>query len=303
MTTGTVLGIDVGGTSIKAMLADGAGARLGEWRKPTPRNDQSGTQTIATIVSIVRAAGAFAAVDAVGLAVPGIVDDARGVVVRSMNLGWIDLPVRASAEQAIGLPVAFGQDVRTGALAESISGAAATLRGAVVFLPIGTGLAAALIVDGEPAPAAIWAGEVGQEIIAFGPHAGLRVEEIASAGGIARRAGASNALSVAERVRSGDAEAGAIWTDAIEVLADTLAAMNAELSPEAIVLGGGLADAGRLLFDPLETAFALRIHAHQLAQRRSTPLRPTLLRAAHGDAAAVIGATHLARRLISEGHR
>jgi glucokinase len=287
---GLVLGIDVGGTTVKARLVDADDTVVGEWRSATPTGDTDAAQTVALIAGLVDRARAIGRVDSVGLAIPGIVDETTGTSVVAVNLGWRDLPVRELVRAAIAPPLAFGQDVRVGALAESTSGAAAGERGTVAFVPVGTGLAAAIIVDGVPLVAGGWAGEIGQVLIAHGPHSGLRVEQVASAGAIARRAGVTDARRAAELVRGGDTVASAVWSEAVDVLADSLVWIAAVTAPSTIVIGGGLAEAGALLFDPLERAVDARIGAMR---------RPSIVPAAHGEAAAVIGATYLARTVLS----
>ncbi|MFC5500691.1 ROK family protein [Lysinimonas soli] len=287
-----VLGIDIGGTSIKARLADGDDLTLGTWREPTPAQDPSGASTAEVIGAMVERARRTAPLGAVGVVVPGIVDDDAGVCIHSVNLGWHDLPIRDILQRRVDLPMAFGHDVRAGALAESLTGAAAGVVGPVVFIPIGTGVASALIIDGAVISSGGWAGEIGQVILDSGPHAGHRVEEIASATGIARRAGQPNALAVAELVTAGDAVATAAWDEGIDVLADALAWIDAIVAPEMIVLGGGLAEAGELLTRPLERALVRRLPSTRI---------PALSRARHGDAAAMIGAGYLARRRLGAG--
>jgi glucokinase len=292
VTSSYVLGVDVGGTSIKARLADSGGLNCGEWREPTPVGDASAERTAEVIRGMLDVARRERDVDAVGLVVPGIVDEQGGVCIRAINLGWLDLPVRDIVQSHLDLPLAFGQDVRAGALAESLTGAAAGASGTVVFIPIGTGLASAVITDGVVVSSGGWAGEIGQVIISAGPHAGRRIEEIASAGGIAQRAGAAGAHAVAELVRRGDARAIAVWNDGVAVLAEAMAWISAIVAPDIFVLGGGLTEAGGLLLDPLERELAARLPlSHQ----------PAIARAVHGDAAAMIGATHLARRMLGAG--
>jgi len=284
-----VLGVDVGGTSIKARLLGPSGDTLGEWRVATPRDDRSASATIDAVVGILDEARLVAPVAAIGVAVPGIVDDHAGLALRSVNIGWTDIPVRRLLRERTGLPVGFDQDVRAGALAESLSGAGRGISGGLAFVPVGTGLASAYVVDGHALVSGGWAGEIGQVVIQEGPHAGRRVEEVASAGGLARRVGASDAREVADRVRAADPRAVAAWNDAVELLADTLSWISAVAAPEMIVVGGGLAESGDLLFTPLRRAVDAR-----LAHVR----RPALSPAHHGDAAAVVGAGLLARRAL-----
>ncbi|WP_439693066.1 ROK family protein [Curtobacterium sp. SP.BCo] len=290
---GVVLGVDVGGTGIKARLTDADGLVLDETRVPTPRDDPDGSRLAVLVVDLVRRAGTIRPVDAVGLVTPGVVDEAGGRVVLAVNLGWRDVPIRDRVRteldrRGIGVPLAFGQDVRAGALAETTADPALA-HGPVVFVPVGTGLASALVVDGSVVSGGGWAGEIGQVRIPSGPHAGRRVEEIASAGGVARRSGTASAHEAVLRVRAGDPDAAAVWDDCVAVLADALAWTTAVAGCHTIIVGGGLAESGALLFDPLRVAVAER-----LPGLRVPALRP----ARHGDAAGALGAGVLARRLL-----
>jgi glucokinase len=292
VTKRAVLGVDVGGTSIKARLVDSDGLVAGDWRRQTPAGDASGERTVSIVAELLATARAEAVVDAIGVVVPGIVDETSGVCIRAVNLGWNDLAIRDILGSRLGLPLAFGQDVRAGALAESTSGAAVGTTGTVAFVPVGTGLASALIVDGRPVSSGGWAGEIGQLVITHGEAEGRRVEEIASAGGIARAAGLPTARAVADAVRAGDATATAVWNLAVEVLAEAVAWIGAVAGPELVIVGGGLAGAGDLLFLPLRAGVEARTR-----NTRSPAIRP----AVHGDSAAAIGAAQLAARLLDPG--
>jgi len=285
MTTRAVLGVDVGGTSIKALLTRSDGESMLRLQEPTPRQDPDGTSTLAAIASMVEEAGTYASVEAVGIVVPGVVDESQGVCIQSVNLGWIDLPVRRLAEERMQLPVAFGHDVRAGALAEARTGASRTVEGVAAFIPIGTGIAGAFTLNGSPVDLGARAGEFGQHIIEAGEFAGCRVEEIASASGIARRAGQNNALRVAELVRHGDARAIRVWDDAIAVLAQTLSWVVLTVGSGVVVLGGGLCESPDLIFPRLEEALGARMPASFV---------PELRHAAHGTSAAAIGAAEMA---------
>lgn len=290
MTDAAVLGIDVGGTGIKAALTDTDGTVLGRWREATPRGDSSGLQTRDIVLGLVAAASAVTPPLSVGVVVPGVVDEDRGVCVHAVNLGWRELAFAGLVRSALDVPLAFGQDVRAGALAEAVSGAAGGIDGTIAFVPVGTGLASALVIDGVPFAGGGWAGEIGQRILRDGPHRGLRVEQLASAGGIARRAGAPDAKTVSDAVARGDAAATLVWNDGVDALAEALAGITVVAAPTAIVVGGGLALAGALLFEPLERGLRERLDVVRV---------PRLLPALHGDEAATVGAGILARRLLN----
>lgn len=281
----SAIGVDVGGTTIKGVVVDGDGHVAAEVRRPTPSPDPTGALAAAAVAEVVDALDA-APVSPVGVVVPGIVDESHGLAVYSANLGWRDVPLAWMFAERLGHEVGFGHDVRAGALAEARWGAASAASDIIAFVPIGTGIAAAVLVDGRPVVGGGWAGEIGQVRLTTGPHAGARVEEIASATGIARRAGLADARAVAERVASGDPTMRAVWDETIDVLADVLAGLTANLAPETIVLGGGVALAGDTLITPLETALDARLGALR---------RPALRTAKLGDRAAAMGASLIAR--------
>ena len=119
--TGCVVALMWAGRPSKAVV-DHDAAVLSWRRRPTPPRDTAPDEVLAAILATVdelaAAAPPGAGVRAVGLAVTGIVDERRGIAVHSENVGWRDVPVRSLVEQATGLPVGFGHDVRAGALAE-----------------------------------------------------------------------------------------------------------------------------------------------------------------------------------------
>ncbi|GAA2753664.1 ROK family protein [Amnibacterium kyonggiense] len=272
-----VLGVDVGGTAIKTWWHGGAGPTV-----PTPKGDPTGERTADLLAGL---AAGFPGVAAIGVATPGIVDDEAGVTRMSVNLGWQEVPVRDLLESRTGVPVALTHDVRAGAVAERLTGAGAGRPGALVFAPVGTGLALA-VVDADARPIGTgWAGEVGQLRFGPGPHRGLRVEEVASAGGLALRYGAPEAAPVLAAMQAGDAVAAERWRETVDALAEVLAWTIALIAPGTVAVGGGLARAGDALLDPLRAA---------LAERLAGFPEPVVVPAAHGTAAAAIGAAHLA---------
>lgn len=284
MTEVRSVGIDVGGTSVKAVVADEHGRVVAEVRRATPAPDPTGDRVVDVVATIVDELDEAARLP-VGVVVPGVVDELRGETVHSVNLGWRSIPLAAMLRDRLGRNVGFGHDVRAGALAEARWGGAAGAEGVVAFVPIGTGIAAAILIDGRPLVSGGWAGEIGQGVISTGPHAGSRVEDVASASGTARRAGLPDARTVAEHVRRGDASATEVWGQTVSVLADTLVSMTSVVSPTTIVLGGGLALAGDTLLVPLERA---------LDDRLGILRRPVIRVATLGDRAAALGAALIA---------
>lgn len=279
------VGVDVGGTGIKAVLVAPDGALLAQRAVPTPRPDYTGSLTADAIAACVRDL-AKSAVVAVGITSPGLVDERRGVVVDSVNLTWHEVPIRCLVEARLGMPVGFGHDVRAGGLAELRTLGAVDPESVTAFVPVGTGLAAAIFIGERPLLGSGWAGEIGQIVFPAGPHAGNRIEEVASAAALAARAGTDGAAEVARLVVAGDARAAELWDDTCAALAFGLAALTATVSPNVIILGGGLSEAGDLLFAPTRTW--LKRLLPQL------PL-PTIRPAGHGRLAGALGAAILGR--------
>ena len=304
---GMVVACDVGGTGIKAGLVDAAGRVRHARTVPTPIVDGDGDATAKAVLDraaelvtgLGRAAlaGGGAAPAGVGVIVPGLVDAAAGMARYSENLGWRDVPFAARLAEATGLPVAFDHDVRAAGAAEQQLGAGRGHRD-VAFVPIGTGIAAALVLDGRPYAGGGWAGEIGHIDVGSGlpcPCGATGcLETIASAAAIARRytersgRAVSGALDVAGLLGTADADARGVWDEAVDALAFVLAMTAAVAAPELIVIGGGLSGAGDLLLEPLRRG----VH------RRVTPpqRQPELVPAALGDQAGLLGAALLAWR-------
>ncbi|MFG2103229.1 ROK family protein [Micromonospora echinaurantiaca] len=294
-----VVALDVGGTGMKCALVDPAGTVLHTERHPTGA-ERGPTAVVDTILEVAEGLAGKARADgrtpvAVGIAVPGVVDEARGVAVWSANVGFRDVPLRELAQARLGLPAALGHDVRAGGLAEARLGAG---RGAghVLFVAIGTGIAAAHVVDGSAAVGAHGAaGEIGHILVRpGGPRCGCGrpgcLEAVASASAVGRRyaelAGEpATAAEVAARAAAGEALAGQVWRETVEALADGLASGQALFDVATIVLGGGLAQAGAQLLDPLRAALHERMTFHR---------EPRLVAAALGDEAGCLGAALLA---------
>jgi glucokinase len=279
-------------------VVDRDGRVVSRLRRPTPPRDRGSGEVLAAILDAVdelaAAAPGSAGVSGVGLVVTGIVDERRGLAVHSENVGWRDVPVRSLVERATGLPVGFGHDVRAGTLAEWRLGAGRGLED-LVFVPIGTGVSAGIVVQGRLVSGGGYAGEIGHVDLGHGEPCtcGGRgcVEAVASAAAISRRYAAasgravSDAGEVADRMAAGDPAARQVWAEATAALGLALAWTAAVLAPEAILLGGGLARAGRPLFEPVGQA---------LDRHLGVVRRPRLVPAAFADEAGVLGAALLA---------
>ncbi|WP_309616769.1 ROK family protein [Salinibacterium sp.] len=284
------LGIDVGGTSIKAALVASDGTVRTTKRVLTPRLDPTGSQTISAIAGLVDDFQHRRDFLGVGIAVPGIVNESSGTVVSAVNLGWTGLPMKLLVEAALGRSIAFVQDVRAGAYAEAALGASARATTSM-FIPIGTGISMATVIHGSILASEGWAGEIGQvRVDQTADRVGvtpLTLENVASAAALARRLGCADAVEVAARVRAGDPTAGLVWADAVDAIAKALAWATAVIGPDIVVLGGGLAQSGELLLTPLRAAFAAELGSLR---------HPQVVRARFGDRSATVGAALLAQQ-------
>lgn len=294
----SVLAIDVGGTDLKAAILTESGNLLTVIRRPTPRRRDDPArgivQAVAQLSMQFREQGFQ--IDAIGVTIPGIVDEDSGIGIASTNLGWRDVPFRDLLEDATGMRVAVAHDVRAAGAAEYRLGAARGARDAAV-VTVGTGIAAALILGGAAYRGGGYAGEIGHSVVdPLGPPClcGQRgcLEAIGSASAIVRRytersgAALHGAHEVVALVESGDPLAAQVWEEALDALATGLAQLSAIVAPEVIVIGGGLSEAGDVLLVPLR---------HRMEERRTHGRTPSVVRAALGQDAGIWGAALAAR--------
>ncbi|MFL6101596.1 MAG: ROK family protein [Actinomycetales bacterium] len=297
---GNVVGIDVGGTTIKAGRFAPDGRLIERAALPTPAEG-------AEIAAAVAALGRRLCDDhttAAAAVLPGVVDPAAGVVRWSANLAWRDVPLRSQLESELGVPVIVEHDVTAAALAEH------DLTGTdLLFVGLGTGIGSAYILDGTVLRGATGlAGEIGHVMVRSDGEpcpcgrTGC-LEVYASGSGVARRyaaAGGAAAEATAADVTAADVVARQgieplaehIWAEAVDGLAVALAAATLLLDPARIVLGGGLAGAGERLSGPVTAALAA-----QLPWRPAPPVSISTL----GRDAGIRGAALLAMRLVTTG--
>lgn len=324
---GAVIGIDVGGTDLKGSVSDGSGAELFRLQRPTPVADGV-PDVITAIVDLIQAlrSGTAAAVPVrgIGLIFPGVVDSAAGIARYSVNIGWRNLPLREIVSARVGLPVAIDHDVRAGGLAELALGAACGAREAL-FVPIGTGIAGAVISNGVVVTGTQnMAGEIGHipvypdgELCACGQRG--CTETYASASALPRRYAAAaadqtHAAAAADQTRAGaaadravplraedvialaaagDPVARTVFDEAITALGRALVTYTMLMDPSIIVIGGGMVRAGSVLLDPL--ADAVR---SGLTWRKA----PTIVAARFGSDAGRVGAALVGWQAVRRDH-
>jgi glucokinase len=307
-----VAAVDVGGTRVKAALVDRSYDVVAALTVPTPAEvaaDIGGTVASAVAELLATAAARGTGPDTgpharphagpvrvvgCGVVVPGLVDERRGVGLWSANLGWRDLPVGAPVSARLQVPTAVGHDVRAGLLAETRLGAARGARHAL-FLPVGTGIAGALMLEGMLVSADGWAGELGHMVV---DPAGLPcacgavgcLETVGSAAAVERAYAATtgrrcSAEQVAALTAAGNPAATQVWGRAVSALGAAVAATVTLTGVDLVLLGGGLAESGETLLRPLRA---------DLDARLTFQRRPRLEKAALGDRAGCLGAACLA---------
>ena len=306
-------GIDLGGTTAKVGLFTTAGELLEKWEVPTDTS-HAGEHILANLAAAVRGkmeekSLSAQQVEGVGVGVPGPVLDSRIVPIVCANLGgWGDRNVAEDLSALLdGLPVLVGNDANVAALGEIWMGAAKGCRNAVM-VTLGTGVGGGVIVNGKVIDGVHGAGgEIGH--ITVNPHetavcgCGKRgcLEQYSSATGVVRcmkklleedpdtpcvlRGTDFVAKDVFDAARSGDVLAAREVDQMTATLGMALANIAAVVDPEMFLIGGGVARAGAVLFDPLTA------HYRDTAFRscRDIPIKAASL----GNDAGICGAVRL----------
>lgn len=264
--------LDLGGTALKGAVVGTDGQVVARTRAPVdamagPDSVLDAVARTARELTVECHARSGQPPTAVGMAVPGIVDEAAGVVRFAANLGWRDVLARDQLASALGTEVVLSHDVRAGAIAEYTVGAARAMA-SFLFITLGTGVGGAVVMEGRPYRGGrLLAGEVGHMVVAPDGEpcpCGSRgcLETVASASAIARayarrsgNAGCS-AADVASAVSEGDGIAAAVWAEAVAALALAIVSVMRILDLDAVVVGGGLSAAGEMLLAPLRDGVA-----------------------------------------------
>ena len=261
------LGLDVGGTTIKAGLVDETNHVLEARKTPTVVDDLNGF--ISKLTELIRHFQKSAAIDAVGIGVPGLRSSRTGVIQTSPHIPCLkNVNLDDAVSDEVHLKVISENDANAGAYAESICGAGKGLHH-LAYLTLGTGLGSGLVLNGSLYMGASgYGGEFGHTVIDPGGRlcaCGKRgcVETVASATGIVTtameklKAGGSSLLrelpppltseEIYESAVSGDAIAREVFMETGRWLGIACANLINLLNPEAIIIGGGVMASGELL--------------------------------------------------------
>jgi glucokinase len=258
------LGLDLGGTNIKAAVVDSSLRVLATDTVATGAADGEDA-VLERVAAVGRAVVApFGEPASAGLALPGHFDAATGTGSLLPNLlgDWAGRPIAGPVGAGLGVPVTLVNDVRALTLAELRLGAG---RGAVdlVCIALGTGVGGGVVIGGRLHLGLGHAGEIGHTTVdPDGPLCGCGnrgcLDRMASAQSIAAAAGCGSVAEAAEAAWGGDPAAREAFARAGEYVGRVLAGAVVLLWPERVVVGGGVADAGDLLLEPLRTELRRR---------------------------------------------
>ena len=273
-------GVDVGGTTIKMGFFETDGKLLDKWEIKT-NTENGGVEILPDIAKeidnkLAQEGISKADVQGVGVGVPGPVQE-DSIVNRCVNLGWGIVNVAEELGTLTGLTVKVGNDANVAALGENWQGGAKGCKSAVM-VTLGTGVGGGIIFDGKIVAGFHGAGgEIGHitvnpdeiETCNCGQHGCL--EMYASATGIVRMAKrrlAKNddettlrtfepltAKDIFDEAKAGDAIAKELVNELGKILGATLAKVACVVNPEAIVIGGGVSKAGKILVDTVQEHF------------------------------------------------
>jgi glucokinase len=283
------LGLDLGGTNIKLVVLEGE--QVVERRSEPTRSEEGPPAVVERLAAL---AGSVGRVDSVGIALPGLFDrDGRGVLLPNLHGDWVGRPIAAPLEEALGRPVRLINDGHAFAFAEARIGAA---RGAddVLCVVCGTGIGGGLVIGGRlHLGVEDRAGEVGHHtVLVDGPPCGCGnrgcLETVAGARAIAEAAGRASFDEVVASARGGNERSRAALARAAAHIGVALANLTIFFAPQRIVVGGGVAAAGELLFDPLRAEVERR--AGRVAPLSAIEIVPATLGADAGAVGAALAA-------------
>ena len=273
-------GVDLGGTTVKIAYFDQNGTMLSKWEIPTVTTG-GGQQILPDIAASIKGYMddhdiAKEAIVGIGIGVPGPVDG-KGVVNKCVNLGWGVFNISETLSELTGFPVKAGNDANVAALGEFWKGGGQGCEN-MVFCTLGTGVGGGIVIDGHLLHGAHGAGgEIGhlvlnrEETEMCGCGKKGCVEQYCSATGIVRMAykhlaateefsslralEAITCKDIFDAGKAGDKVALDILDKYYALLGEFLANLCCVVNPEAVVLGGGVSKAGKVLLDGTKPYF------------------------------------------------
>ncbi len=304
------IGIDLGGTSVKYALIDNEGVFHFQGKLPS-KADVSAEAVIGQLVAASKETMASAqqlgvAVEGIGIGTPGIVDETNRIVLGGAEniKGWENLNLADRIEAETGLPVQMGNDANLMGLGETMYGAGQGARN-VVFLTIGTGIGGAVVIDGKLFNGFANRGtELGHvPLIANGEPCACGsvgcLEHYASTSALVRRfskraseSGISfpneeiNGELIVRLYKEGDKQATERLEEHCDFLGHGIAGFINIFSPQRIVIGGGLSEAGDFYIQKVSE----KAHRYAMAD---CAVNTRIMAASLGNKAGSIGAASL----------
>lgn len=289
-------GIDIGGTKIAGVLVDEhLNILLSRRVLLIGKTPDYIVNEVASLVGYLTENIEKSKLLGVGVVTPGIIDADTGVVVYAANLGWRNVPVRDLVQRELNLPCFLEHDVRGGALAELFFGAGREFTN-FLYVSVGTGIAGTIVWDRRIVRGSHnVSGEIGHAVVMPGGpmcRCGKRgcLEALASGSAMEREAWYLTGEKVegsviVEKAKDGDPLFREILRNASFFLGLALANLAETIDPEAIILGGGVSEAGVPWLRFVEEAYRMHLLSLEGA--------PKLLLGAFRGEASVMGAAAL----------
>lgn len=286
------IGVDVGGTNVKIALVDFDGKIVYSNTVPTraEMGFEAGVNNIKqAIKDLMQETNESAqTIEAIGFGLPGQIDYKEGVVKNLPNIpGWVNVPLAKIIEDEFSIPTRLDNDVRCAALGELNFGAGKGCEN-LICITVGTGIGSGIVLNGKLVRGAKnAAGEIGHikmtmeggplcgcgdygcfEAYASGPAIVSMAKEYISGGKSAKykEMAADGIISpyiVAQAALQGDAVSIQIFKQMGKIIGLGLTSVINLLNPEKIIIGGGVADAGDILLEPIKQTIKERAMAIQ----------------------------------------
>ena len=309
------IGVDVGGTNVKIALVDFDGKIVYSNTVPTraEMGYEAGVNNIKqAIKELMQETSADAkTIEAIGFGLPGQIDYKEGLVKNLPNIpGWVNIPLAKIMEEEFSIPTRLDNDVRCAALGELNFGAGKGCEN-LICITVGTGIGSGIVLNGKLVRGASnAAGEIGHikmqmtggplcgcgdygcfEAYASGPAIVTMAKEYISGGKSAKYKematdGIITPYLVAQAALQGDAVSIQIFKQMGKIIGTGLASVVNLLNPQKIIIGGGVADAGDILLEPIRQTILDRAMP---IQGQSVEIVPAQL----ANSAGVIGASLL----------
>jgi len=272
-----ILGVDIGGTTVKIGQFDINGNLLNKWDIPTDRTE-NGSNILKDIFISITSKMTIDSIRGIGFGVPGPVSN--GVVLHCVNLGWGEKNVAEEFNSYLGdhyVEIKVSNDANVACAGEVYQGSAKGYKN-VVLLTIGTGVGGGILVNGELVDGYTGAGgELGHMMVdrkhQLPCNCGKKgcLETVSSATGIVnlaklklkqspvpsllRQFDSFSAKRVFDLAKAGDALALEVVDEAADYLAYAMSLVTLTVNPELFVLGGGVSNAGEFLLDRIKARY------------------------------------------------